>query len=683
MRYTRATQAAPASTHTPPSINKQALAALALSYSAAEWRISLRIRLILDILIVTCLLLLLLLLHHMRQKHITLSQKANKLAFQETLYRSVFEQAPIGIALIDNKTNSPATFSSINPAGEAIIGRAAQELKKISWAALSHPDDLNKERAQFERFAKSEIASYSVEKRLLKPDGSISWISLTLVGFAGDSFSDSTYLCLIEDISARKLSEETLKESERSKSVFLSHLPGMAYRCQNDQHWTMEFVSEGCLALTGYRPESLIGNRIISYSHIIAPEYRRAVAAGWQSILAEQTRYHGEYEIITKSGQRKWVLELGQGIYNSQGRVEALEGIVLDITEQKQRESQITYLEQRDPLTGLYNRSYMEQEKQRLDRPRFLPLSLIICDIDGLRVVNDAYGHAQGDRLIIKTAGLIQSCLGAGHILGHSGGGEFVVLLPSTDGPTALQLTSDIKNKVAAYNENNKDSLYTVSVSIGLGTKERPDQALTAVYKAAEEYLSSRKILNQNSSHSAILSSIMATLYAKSQETEQHGQRLGIFCRMLGEQLGLAQKDLDDLQLVAQLHDIGKIGIDNQILNKPGKLTAAEWEEIKKHPAIGHRIASSSPQLEHIADYILHHHERWDGTGYPMGLKEEEIPLVSRILTIADAFDAMTEDRIYRKAMSRQEALQEIKQNAGSQFDPRLAQVFVEIMGNN
>ena len=219
--------------------------------------------------------------------------------------------------------------------------------------------------------------------------------------------------------------------------------------------------------------------------------------------------------------------------------------------------------------------------------------------------------------------------------------------------------------------------LYAISVSIGHGTKETEDQQIQDVTRAAEEYLNSGKLLNQNSSHSAVISSIMAALYAKSQETEEHGQRLGRVCQVIGEQLGLAPKDLDDLQLLSKLHDIGKIGIDDRIINKPGKLSEDEWKIMKQHPEIGYRIAMATPQLEHIAEYILYHHEHWDGTGYPMGLKGFEIPIISRILAVADAFDAMTEDRVYRRALSREDALKEIERNAGTQFDPKIARLFV------
>jgi diguanylate cyclase (GGDEF)-like protein len=354
----------------------------------------------------------------------------------------------------------------------------------------------------------------------------------------------------------------------------------------------------------------------------------------------------------------------------------------LDISEQKKLDHQITYLKERDFLTGLYNRHYIEKEKKRLDKPEFLPLSILVCDIDGLRVINDAYGHNEGDYLIAKTAQLLKNHLREEDRLGYIGGGEFMILLPKTDSQAANQVEMEIKNSMDSFNRVNKRNLYNISLTIGNSTKEREDQAIQAVHLEAEENLRRRKILNQNSSHSAILSSIMATLYAKSQETEEHGQRLGEFCMMIGEYLGLSHSELDELRLLSQLHDIGKIGIEDQILNKPGSLTEEEWEIMKKHPEIGHRIAMTTPQLSHIAEYILNHHERWDGTGYPRGLKGKKIPLAARILAVSDAYDTMTQDRIYRKALSKEAALKEIEDNAGTQFDPVIARLFVDLIRN-
>ncbi len=661
----------------PSSDDSQIVAILGLSYSARKWNAKVWQRMIPDIIIVVCLFFLVITLAHLWQKN-------KMLAMQEALYRGIFEQAPIGVILQGSKSSKlHAEYISINPMAEAILGRNIADLAHTSWPEFTHPADLAAELPQFERFTQGEISSYSLEKRLIQPDGSLVWTNIKVADFSGSPLYDSMYLCLLEDISGRKESEEALEESERSKSVLISHLPGMAYRCKFDRLWTMEFVSAGSEVLTGYKPDDLIENRVIAFSEIISAEYRDVLWDEWTRSLAQQEKYSHEYEIITRFGERKWVLELGQGIYDTKGDVTALEGIILDISDQKMKEQQINYLREHDFLTGLYNRNYLDQAKKLLDQPEYWPLSILICDVDGLRMINGAYGHAEGDRLLAETAKLIQSCCRENDTLGRMSGGEFMLLLPNTDEKAAKQITQDILATVDGFNQSRLEYLYEISLSIGLGSKYTDAQSIAETIMVAEEALRGKKLLKQNSIHSAIVSSIMATLYAKSQETEEHGQRLGRICQIIGKQLGLGQKDLDDLQLLSKLHDIGKIGIDNRILNKPGKLCKEEWEDMKQHPEIGYRIAMATPRLEHIAKYILHHHERWDGRGYPQGLAGEEIPLVARVLALADAYDAMTENRIYRKALSKEAALQEITANAGTQFDPTIAELFVRTISGH
>jgi HD-GYP domain-containing protein (c-di-GMP phosphodiesterase class II) len=208
------------------------------------------------------------------------------------------------------------------------------------------------------------------------------------------------------------------------------------------------------------------------------------------------------------------------------------------------------------------------------------------------------------------------------------------------------------------------------------------NEDIEQIIKIAEDFMYKRKLLEHKSSYSVIITSIKATMFERSQDTEEHAKRLIALTKEIGMKLNLSQIELDELELLATLHDIGKVGIDDKILNKPGKMTGDEWIEMKKHPEIGYRIAMSVPELVPIAEYILSHHEHWDGNGYPQGLKGQEIPLISRVLTIVDAYDAMIQDRIYRKAMTKEAAIAEIMKNAGTQFDPNIAKIFIENVVN-
>lgn len=192
-----------------------------------------------------------------------------------------------------------------------------------------------------------------------------------------------------------------------------------------------------------------------------------------------------------------------------------------------------------------------------------------------------------------------------------------------------------------------------------------------------------QKLLQGKSFRNSIINTLLAMLYEKSTETEEHCKRLEAYCVAIGQKMNLTTKDLDELSLLALLHDIGKVVIPPSLLKKPGPLTPAEWEEMRRHPEIGYRIARESTELASISNLILSHHERWDGKGYPRGLIGEDIPLACRIISVVDAFDAMTNNRVYRKAMSVEEAITEIKKNAGTQFDPQIVEVFLEILKEN
>lgn len=217
-----------------------------------------------------------------------------------------------------------------------------------------------------------------------------------------------------------------------------------------------------------------------------------------------------------------------------------------------------------------------------------------------------------------------------------------------------------------------------LSISWGYATKSRTDQTIAEIINTAEENMYRRKLLKHQSLRSNLLLTIKELLFSKGNETKEHAERMAKLANMLGKELELNETDLDSLELMATLNDVGKISISSHILLKPGKLDEAEWIEIKKHPEIGYRIAITVPELQEVAEYILCHHERWDGKGYPQGLSETEIPYISRLISVIDAYDAMTEDRVYRKAMSKDEALKEILANAGTQFDPSIAKVFVK-----
>jgi len=363
--------------------------------------------------------------------------------------------------------------------------------------------------------------------------------------------------------------------------------------------------------------------------------------------------------------------------FDANGNCVGLIGVSRDITERKVKQDQIIYLNHHDILTGLYNRLYLENAYAEIDKKENLPISIIIGDINGLKLVNDSLGHGFGDMTIKEIADILSKCCSDKGVVARIGGDEFVILLPKTDNKTAYDLIKQITHDCNEH-MNDMKSMFYANISLGCATKSSMDDTLEKVYQQAEENMYRQKMFEYKSQHSAILSSIKKTMFEKSYETEEHAERMAVLSRKLGKEVGLPEEELIALELLSNLHDIGKISIDKNILTKPGKLSKEEWKEIKKHPEVGYRITQVAPDLMHISEYILSHHERWDGLGYPQGLKEKEIPLLSRIIAVVDSYDAMTQDRPYSKAKTKLEAKEEILANAGSQFDPIIAKIFVE-----
>jgi HD-GYP domain-containing protein (c-di-GMP phosphodiesterase class II) len=252
--------------------------------------------------------------------------------------------------------------------------------------------------------------------------------------------------------------------------------------------------------------------------------------------------------------------------------------------------------------------------------------------------------------------------------------------MPNTDSEEAYKMIIKVQTACGIYNNKSASEAYSINISLGFATKKTDSEFLSEIVKSAEDHMYKRKLLEHKSSRSAIVSAIKATMFEKNRNTEQHAERISGLSKKLGAVLGLSRGELDDLELLAALHDIGKVGIDENILNKPGALNAEEIADIRKHPEIGYRIAMASPELVSIADYILTHQERWDGAGYPLGLRGEGIPLLSRIIAVVDCYDSITHDKPYRKALTIEQAAEEIRKNAGIQFDPRITEKFLEMI---
>lgn len=476
-------------------------------------------------------------------------------------------------------------------------------------------------------------------------------------------------------LSALEKAQNDLENSEKKFRLLAENAQDIIFRLQLSPKVKLDYVSPVVTKITGYTPEELYKDcrLIITMVH---PDDR--------SIYKEIMNNVGDctkpvvIRWITKEKKTIWVEQRNASVFGNDGKLTMLEGIARDITQNKRMEERLKYFSLHDLLTGLYNRNYYEEEMKRIEASRYESAAVIICDLDGLKLINDTLGHERGDLVLKEVAKFIKKSLRKGDIIARVGGDEFAVILPNITKKMTEEICNRIQHKIEIYGEKHSD--IPLSLSIGYAVAESQPINMIELFMEADNVMCREKLNQSRSARSAIVETLTKALQARDFITEGHADRLQQLVVDLGKAIGFSDPKLSDLKLFAKFHDIGKVGISDNILFKPEPLTADEFKEMKRHSEIGYKIAQGAPDLAQISDWILKHHEHWNGRGYPLGLKGEDIPLECRMLGIADAYDAMVSDRPYRKGLGHEEAVSRLKSGAGEQFDPGLVPIFIEIV---
>lgn len=348
--------------------------------------------------------------------------------------------------------------------------------------------------------------------------------------------------------------------------------------------------------------------------------------------------------------------------------------IITDVTEKKKSEEQILFLSYHDKLTSLYNRAYINSIIPQLQTEASMPLSIIIGDMNGLKLTNDVFGHKYGDELLVNASKILLECCRDTDIVSRWGGDEFLIILPNTNIEEVNKIISKIKYAASTFEANPIE----VSISLGAATITNSNTNILELFGMAENKMYNDKIIESKQIRKKIILSIENTLREKCCEDNGHTDRVKSMAMNFARELNIDENsnEMAALSLLASLHNVGKISIPKEILTKKAPLSKTELEIIKSYTETGYRIALSIDEPT-LAQGIYALRERWDGKGYPNGIKENEIPLIARIVSIIDAYDVMLYDRPYRKALSENEALQELIKCSGTQFDPQLVELFI------
>ena len=463
-----------------------------------------------------------------------------------------------------------------------------------------------------------------------------------------------------------------ISEENKIETEYKSLINGM-----NDTAWVIDFegkiieANNRAVELLGYNHQELKNMPV----HKIAFEKSESEILSLIENLPKDGKQVFESIHLSKDGD-KIPVEISSSLVSYKGEKVVL-SIARDIKDRREKEEKIKYMTFHDQLTGLYNRHYLEEEMKRINTKRQLPISLIMADLNNLKDVNDNYGHQKGDQLLQKAAELINATCRQEDIIARMGGDEFLILLPQTN----ISAAEEIKDRLIMKLDDYKlDEEIPLSIALGIATKNKVVESFDDIIKKAEKSMYINKLQIKSDQGRNILASIMDNLKEKSDESSSHIENVQKYSLMLAEKIGLNNAEIDKLKIAAHYHDIGKIIIPEKIFTKQEKLSPEDWEIIKMHPSLGAKIVSWADMYEELGAAIKYHHERWDGSGYPAGLSGDNIPLLARIISIADAFEVMVSGRIYKKMLSLREAKKELQSCAGTQFDPDLVEVFIEIL---
>lgn len=477
------------------------------------------------------------------------------------------------------------------------------------------------------------------------------------------------FVGMLQDKTPRKkYEEEIIRQKELMKTIidavpdciFYKDIDGKYIDCNN------------AFAKSYYKTnkEYIIGKNDIEIENLSSQENKDLIRSSMvnkiiamdKQVIKNKSKQCSKIKIKYENNGAKYMRSIKVPLINKRGDVLGIVGVARDITETVVLENKLNKMSYKDKLTGLYNRAYFDEKLKILNSKKYLPLSLIMGDVNGLKVVNDTIGHLKGDELLVDIAKVIdKSCRKE----------DFV-----------FSWAEDICNRIRQKCKENETSIIPLSIALGSSTKIDETKYIDEILTEAEDKVYRKKLLHGTSIKSFIIKSLQETLAQKYPQTEEHTNRVVRYARHLGEKLNLPNHKLNELILLAKLHDLGKIGIPDEILLKPGELNSSEFDIMKTHTEKGYRIAMSNPDIEHVAKGILTHHERYDGKVHLLGLKGDEIPFLARIICVVDSYDAMTNDRTYKNKISKQKAIKELVKYSGTQFAPYIIKVFLKELEN-
>jgi len=584
--------------------------------------------------------------------------------FFELLFEILFENSPEGIAIVDPESRvmqANAVFCSMfGYSMDEVIGEHLDKLVASDGSIREEASEITHAAHKGEQIVR--------ETRRQRRDGTIFDVAISILPVISEGEVTAVY-GIYRDISDRKNAQ---KETERQMTYFENLFRSSPFAIALIRETgDIIRVNEKFEDLFGFSEAECTDRNL---DELIVPPEDRGDARTLTATTLAGSRIDEE-KIRVRSDGTRMLCSIRAVRFDVPGEAPLIYGIYEDITQRRMTEEHIRFLSFHDSLTGLYNRAFLEEEMDRLDTARQLPLSIIVADVDNLKLVNDILGHDEGDALLKNVAHVLKSCCRKEDIVARHGGDEFSVLLPGTE----MKKAEEICSRVRSIFSDSTGHIVSPGLSMGVAARTDLTQKIMDVRKKADENMYRDKMVRRKE--------IKADLFLKMKERlvcdncrRDHASGLSDLCALFAKTLGLDSGETERLRSLAEYHDVGFTAIPLEISEKNGPLSEEEWSLVRRHPEKGFQISRNIPEISFFSEEILSHHERFDGKGYPRGLQGENIPKLTRIFSVVDAFFAMTKTRCYKPLLSYDEALEEISNNAGSQFDPGFAGLFIDMV---
>ncbi|MGD9901066.1 MAG: HD domain-containing phosphohydrolase [Spirochaetales bacterium] len=487
---------------------------------------------------------------------------------------------------------------------------------------------------------------------------------------------DNIFTIEIKDITDKVILSKELENSKERLTLTLESIADGVMASNKSEDIT--FFNKAAEDITGFKAKDILGLANENVFNIKNKNTNKRIFIKSEDLMNNPIRINAEDGVILRLYNGEWLpIEATAAVIKDKENQSSEGSIIIfnDATKELESKEKIGYLITHDYLTGVYNRYYLEEKFKEYVKTNQFPISIIMGDVNGLKLYNDAFGHEAGDNLLKMIASTLGECIRKEDILARTGGDEFTILLPKTNS----QIVAKINNRIETLCLKNSTELMTLSIGTGFATKNTKDDDVNLM-KEAEDAMYSAKLQHGKSARSNLIASLENALAEKSPETKTHTNNMLTIINKIMNRLHLSAEQENNLKIAIRLHDIGKVAVDEEILTKTGKVTKEEYEVLKKHSEVGYRILNSVDELKYVAYIVLCHHEHWDGKGYPNNLAEEDIPYLSRIISFIDAYEVMINGRSYKAGKTKQEAIDEIKRCSGTQFDPNLAKLIINIL---